>query len=263
MTFVYCDVSDFDLTVKAFKHAYEWSPKKRIDFFAANAGTTTSVAANRGLWGFDMDREMEKPDLHTIEVNLFSCFYGLKCFLYYVRKTRGELQRAGPEDSTGKQETRREQHDDGDDGYHPKMVCMSSSAGLYKFPYDPMYSSSKAAIANFVRSMSDRLYQKDRVCLNAIAPGYVDTPIFPEQVRNRVPEEAKTPMSVMMKIFEELIQESSDDDVHAKADSETTVIPKFGKIVESSATNFYYREMLEYPDENMRFLIDPPKRSNR
>jgi NAD(P)-dependent dehydrogenase (short-subunit alcohol dehydrogenase family) len=69
------------------------------------------------------------------------------------------------------------------DGSH--IVCTASLAGIASMPSDVIYSVNKHAVVGFVRSGAPQLLERG-VSLNAICPGYVDTPIlgpFGEQFR--------------------------------------------------------------------------------
>ncbi|CAK7235176.1 hypothetical protein SBRCBS47491_009202 [Sporothrix bragantina] len=58
----------------------------------------------------------------------------------------------------------------------PNLVLVSSGAGFYTIPAMPIYCASKNAIVGFVRSMG-KLFNDDKITLNAICPGIVKTAI--------------------------------------------------------------------------------------
>ena len=66
-----------------------------------------------------------------------------------------------------------------------QIVCTASLAGIASMPSDVIYSVNKHAVVGFVRSGAPQLLERG-VSLNAICPGFVDTPIlgpFGEQFR--------------------------------------------------------------------------------
>lgn len=229
-TFVKLDVTSFDDTASAFNYAFEWC-NGRIDFFAANAGA--APAWSDALLGSpdsidDDEAPLEPPDLKTIDLLLISQYYGFKCFLHYIRKTRRQMKKSG--DST--------------DPYHPHMVSTSSTTGLYKYPRNPVYGPAKAAVIHFVRCMADRIYEDEGLCMNAICPGYVETNIWTESVKMACPPEMKTPLSVIVQCFDELLV---GVDGNGK--------PRIGGIAETSASNIHWHDPPDFSDENMRKLL--------
>jgi NAD(P)-dependent dehydrogenase (short-subunit alcohol dehydrogenase family) len=54
------------------------------------------------------------------------------------------------------------------------IVATASLAGLTAMPSDPVYALTKHAVVGFVRSMAPHVAP---ICLNALCPGYVDTPM--------------------------------------------------------------------------------------
>jgi NAD(P)-dependent dehydrogenase (short-subunit alcohol dehydrogenase family) len=54
-------------------------------------------------------------------------------------------------------------------------------AGLYPIPPDPVYGLTKHAVVGYVKSLAPTLWERG-VCLSAICPFFVDTPLVtPEQ----------------------------------------------------------------------------------
>lgn len=68
------------------------------------------------------------------------------------------------------------------------VIFTSSTSGLIGSPYSPMYSFTKGGIIALVRSMALALAQ-DKIRVNAIAPGSVETPGLPGFFRIDDPEE--------------------------------------------------------------------------
>lgn len=62
-------------------------------------------------------------------------------------------------------------------GIHGSIINLSSIGGLIGFPHDVTYSSAKAAVINFTRSAAVKVAENG-IRVNAIAPGYIHTPIL-------------------------------------------------------------------------------------
>ena len=68
------------------------------------------------------------------------------------------------------------------------VIFTSSTSGLVGSPFSPMYSFTKGGVIALVRSMA-LAYAADKVRVNAIAPGSVETPGLPGFFRIDDPEE--------------------------------------------------------------------------
>jgi NAD(P)-dependent dehydrogenase (short-subunit alcohol dehydrogenase family) len=64
------------------------------------------------------------------------------------------------------------------------IVATASLAGLVPAPQDPLYTLTKHAVVGFVRSVAPQL-EKRGIRINAVAPGFVDTPLLGEEGRAR------------------------------------------------------------------------------
>ncbi|MES1248886.1 MAG: SDR family oxidoreductase [Actinomycetota bacterium] len=62
------------------------------------------------------------------------------------------------------------------------IVATASLAGLVGMPYDPMYTATKHAVVGWVRSASAGLAARG-IRLNALCPGFTDTPIVEDELR--------------------------------------------------------------------------------
>jgi NAD(P)-dependent dehydrogenase (short-subunit alcohol dehydrogenase family) len=60
------------------------------------------------------------------------------------------------------------------------IVVTASLAGLVAAPQDPLYTLTKHAVVGFVRSVAPQLAARE-VRINAVAPGFVDTPLLRER----------------------------------------------------------------------------------
>ena len=57
------------------------------------------------------------------------------------------------------------------------IVATASLAGLIPSPEDPIYTLTKHAVIGFVRSVAPQLEERG-ITINAVAPGFVDTPLI-------------------------------------------------------------------------------------
>jgi NAD(P)-dependent dehydrogenase (short-subunit alcohol dehydrogenase family) len=62
------------------------------------------------------------------------------------------------------------------------IVCTASLAGLTGMPYDPMYTATKHAVVGFVRGAAQGLTDHG-IRINAVCPGFTDTPIVEDELR--------------------------------------------------------------------------------
>ena len=62
------------------------------------------------------------------------------------------------------------------------IVVTASLAGLVPFERDPVYTLTKHALVGFVRSVAPQLERRG-IRINALAPGFVDTPLVDAETR--------------------------------------------------------------------------------
>jgi NAD(P)-dependent dehydrogenase (short-subunit alcohol dehydrogenase family) len=65
------------------------------------------------------------------------------------------------------------------------IVATASLAGLVPMPLDPVYALTKHAVVGFVRSVAPQLAGRG-IRINALCPGFADTPIVDEELRKWV-----------------------------------------------------------------------------
>jgi NAD(P)-dependent dehydrogenase (short-subunit alcohol dehydrogenase family) len=66
------------------------------------------------------------------------------------------------------------------------IVVTASLAGLTGMPFDPMYTATKHAVVGFVRGAAQGLAARG-IRINALCPGFTDTPIVEDELRGRLP----------------------------------------------------------------------------
>jgi NAD(P)-dependent dehydrogenase (short-subunit alcohol dehydrogenase family) len=68
------------------------------------------------------------------------------------------------------------------------IVATASLAGLMAMPLDPIYSLTKHAVVGFVRAVAPQLAERG-IRINALCPGFADTPIVDDELREWVAEQ--------------------------------------------------------------------------
>jgi NAD(P)-dependent dehydrogenase (short-subunit alcohol dehydrogenase family) len=68
-----------------------------------------------------------------------------------------------------------------------RIVATASLAGLTAVPDDPVYAATKHAVIGFVRSVAPTLAARG-ISINAVCPGYADTPMVAGEARRRLDE---------------------------------------------------------------------------
>jgi NAD(P)-dependent dehydrogenase (short-subunit alcohol dehydrogenase family) len=66
------------------------------------------------------------------------------------------------------------------------IVATASLAGLTGMPFDPMYTATKHAVVGFVRAAAQGLAAHG-IRINALCPGFTDTPIVEHELRGALP----------------------------------------------------------------------------
>jgi NAD(P)-dependent dehydrogenase (short-subunit alcohol dehydrogenase family) len=66
------------------------------------------------------------------------------------------------------------------------IVCTASLAGLTGMPFDPMYTATKHAVVGFVRGAAEGM-RAHGIRINALCPGFTDTPIVEDELRDVLP----------------------------------------------------------------------------
>ena len=69
------------------------------------------------------------------------------------------------------------------------IVATASLAGLIPMPHDPIYTLTKHAVVGYVRAMAPLLASRG-IRINAVCPGFVDTPIVTPELREWINSES-------------------------------------------------------------------------
>jgi NAD(P)-dependent dehydrogenase (short-subunit alcohol dehydrogenase family) len=75
------------------------------------------------------------------------------------------------------------------------IVATASLAGLVAAPLDPIYALTKHAVVGFVRAVAPQLAARG-IRINALCPGFTDTPIVAQELRGALPADLMEPSFV-------------------------------------------------------------------
>ncbi|KAG8631643.1 hypothetical protein KVT40_000783 [Elsinoe batatas] len=208
--FIRTNCASWDSTASAFAEAWKWSP--RLDFAALNAGIDDRDDIFASI---DPTTPPRKPNMLTLEVDLFGPYYGTKLAAHYMSRN----ERKGG-----------------------KIVMTSSAAGLRGAPFCPQYCAAKHGVVGLARALGPVAGQVG-ITVNAVCPAFVVTGLAPPGLKEAFREDQITPMSTMLRAFDELGQ---FDQVDAQGWEKAG---RNGEIVEVSLGNLYWREQLEIADK--------------
>jgi NAD(P)-dependent dehydrogenase (short-subunit alcohol dehydrogenase family) len=88
------------------------------------------------------------------------------------------------------------------------IVATASLAGLTATPMDPIYAATKHAVVGLVRSCAPQLASRG-IRINALCPGFTDTPIVVDEVRGALPAPLMEPSFVAAAAMQALASEES------------------------------------------------------
>jgi NAD(P)-dependent dehydrogenase (short-subunit alcohol dehydrogenase family) len=90
------------------------------------------------------------------------------------------------------------------------IVATASLAGLTATPSDPIYSATKHAVIGLVRSCAPQLARRN-IRLNALCPGFTDTPIVVNEIRGELPAPLMEPSFVAEAAMQAMRSEESGE----------------------------------------------------
>jgi NAD(P)-dependent dehydrogenase (short-subunit alcohol dehydrogenase family) len=88
------------------------------------------------------------------------------------------------------------------------IVATASLAGLTAMPFDPAYTATKAAVVGWVRAAAPNLTAHG-IRINAICPGFADTPLVEAGLRDRLDVPLMEPSFVAQAALQVLADEES------------------------------------------------------
>lgn len=179
VNYTWCDVTDWDSQVAAFKNAIAFSPSQTLDIVATFAGTAFApgnqvdhvIAAGEPSLAIDP----KSPNTRNIEVNLTGVYYTSWLALHYFRlKPRAVADGADAATNGTK---------DGADFVDAsatidKSLILVASIGAYMdSPKASTYPASKFGVRGLFRSTRTRTLDIGVRC-NLLAPWFIDTPLI-------------------------------------------------------------------------------------
>lgn len=129
-----------------------------LDVVHLNAGITTQGRAPDGGSAIPLSDVSDDAYRQIVGVNLDGVFFGVRAVL------PGMIQAGG-----------------GD------IVVTASMAGLAGMPGDVAYTATKHAVVGLVKSLGASLGEHG-VCISALCPGFVDTPLVPAEAQQFISE---------------------------------------------------------------------------
>lgn len=225
-TFRKTDVSSWDDQAACFASAF--ALHSRLDFVALNAGIDDRDDIFNSI-SSSSTAPPRKPNMQTFAVNLIAPYYGVKLAAHYM-----SLNKPLP---------------------GGKVVITASSAGLYALPIIPQYTATKHGLVGLTRSLAPVAKQVN-ITINAICPALVATGLAPPGLMDSFSEDMVTPMSTIMRAFDEL------GDLDAVQRDGWRQGGHTGQIVECSLGNLYYREEVEKADHGQKNMAEGMENAN-
>lgn len=210
----------------------------RLDFVFVNAGATESCNILQAE-GADANTPPPEPDLTVVDVNVKGVLYTSYLATHYFRFSPHK-------------------------GKDASLVITGSCGSLYPFKVTPTYCGTKRALSSpsmysvlhinnpvdnvvgFTRSIALRC-KEEGIRVNALCPGIVRTGLVSDEFWDTYfkPEQF-CPMELMVKVTLLLVDGSEIVDSNGKKVSAGEM---YGQTLETSGSNFYLREHLEFCDD--------------
>ncbi|ORY06910.1 hypothetical protein BCR34DRAFT_543058 [Clohesyomyces aquaticus] len=216
------NVTDYSSLTSAFENAFKISG--RLDFVFANAGI---VERDNFYEKHDLSKPPPEPNQLSIDINLKAVVNTSYLALHYFRKS--------PKDG----------------GSSPALVMTASCGALYPSEFCPMYSGAKAAVVQFTRSIAYP-YHLEGIRTYATCPGTIRTNLLSTEEWKPFPEKYFTPVSTVVTSVLKLIDGGDLEDSKGKKVPEDMA---WGLAVEINGNNMYFRDGVEYSDENMEAMM--------
>ncbi|CAK4031917.1 NAD(P)-binding -27 [Lecanosticta acicola] len=216
------------ITTLANKFQHVYNTEGRLDFVFANAGI---VERFNFYAKHSNGRPPPPPDQKVIDTNLKSVVDTLWLSQHYLRHSTI-----------------------GDDR---NIIVTASVGSLYPALAIPSYCAAKHGVLGLMRSVAPYFYRESGIRVNAICPGSVRTNLLDEATWDTIASDIFVPLE---KISQTVLMLIDGYDVGGKAvgsgapvDSGVTGGEKlYGKAVEISGTEHYYREPPMFCDERTK-----------
>lgn len=183
VNYAWCDVTDWDSQIAAFKGAITFSPSQTLDIVATFAGTAFAPynEVDHVLAAGEPSLEVnpKRPDIRNIEINLTGVYYSSWLALYYFRlKPKPETKTIAVEDADAIPNGTTDSTDSTVTPEIPsKSLILVASIGAYMdSPKASTYPASKFGVRGLFRSTRARTLDIGVRC-NLLAPWFIDTPL--------------------------------------------------------------------------------------
>lgn len=179
VNYSWCDVTNWDSQVAAFKSAITFSPCQTLEIVAAFAGTAFApgnqvdhvLAAGEPSLAIDP----KSPNIRNIEVNLTGVYYTSWLALHYFR-LKPSLKTDGAHATTNGR-TDDKNSIDASVTTDKSLILMASMAAYIDTPKASTYPVSKFGVRGLFRSIRARTLDIGVRC-NLLAPCFIDTPLI-------------------------------------------------------------------------------------
>lgn len=182
VNYAWCDVTDWDSQIAAFKSAITFSPSQTLDIVATFAGTAFApynevdhvLAAGEPSLVIDPKR----PDIRNIEINLTGVYYSSWLALYYFRLKPTPKTAAGDDaDALANGITTGTDSTVASEVTNKSLILVASIGAYMDSPKASTYPASKFGVRGLFRSTRARTLDIGVRC-NLLAPWFIDTPLI-------------------------------------------------------------------------------------
>ena len=167
VTYIYCDVTNWESQVKAFKTAVTFAPNKTLDVVAMFAGIASEVGNlvdHVQAHEASLDKDPPQPSIRPLDINLTGVFYSSYLALNYFRLK--------PQN----QELAAQTNGDSESLPSKSLIFVSSLAGYIDYPSHSLYNAGKFGVRGLFRSVRSKTKEMGARC-NLLAPWYIKTPM--------------------------------------------------------------------------------------
>lgn len=235
-TFHKTNVLDYDSLASVFQHIYDL--EGRLDFVFANAGI---VERFNFYDHHPAGKPPPPPNQTVIDINLKSVLTTTWLAQHYFRQSTV---------STNK-----------------NLVMTASVGGLYRCQVSPSYCASKHGVIGLMRSVAPHFFQHDNIRVNAICPGTVKTNLLDAAAWTTFSDDVFVPIEKIQDTVLMLIDgqdssaKSATDELNGNGVNGTGEGEMlWGKAVELSGRNHYYRAQPAYCDLHMEMCMKATER---
>ncbi|KAM0335544.1 hypothetical protein ACHAQA_000592 [Verticillium albo-atrum] len=201
--FIQANVASYSSQSKLFKDT--WDKWGRLDILVANAGGVDEDSKyNFRHRNASVDDIPPEPNTNCSDTHFKGVIYGTTLATHFMR------------------------HNETPGG---KIVITGSMIGVHPGSTFPEYSSAKAAVHHWTRTMAESLKLKENITINSVMPGAVDTPAMPNFSDAFLPEHL-TLMPTLLEAYDVFFNDEANE--------------KTGQLLEVAHDKHFYYEIPEY-----------------